>query len=135
MSKNKNLGFIALTSVIILSVLLIIITAALSFANYFGQYNILNNELKQKTYALGEGCLNYAIMRSAGDQSYNGNECIKLANNFCKIISVSTGAFPKTIITQSVVQKNYSNSQAIIGPDLKIIFEQEAPQITTSSCQ
>ena len=59
--KTGQDGYIALISVIIISLLLITVITALSTINYFSRYNILENEYKERSSGLAEGCVDYAL--------------------------------------------------------------------------
>lgn len=123
--KTHNLkldsGYIALTSVIIISLLLITVSAALSSANYFSRFNILENEYKSKSYGLAESCVDFAVSRVIADSGYaGGNEQINVGSDNCTVVSVSAG-YPKNIVTQAVYQKSYTNVCAQISSGKSII--------------
>ena len=105
-----NKGYIALTSVIIISLLLLALTVALSAANYFGRTNIMEYELKVASSNLAEACLNYAKAKLMADPlNYSGNELsVPVAGDTCSVISVlPTGNnWPKTLKTQGIYPKN-----------------------------
>ena len=122
-SLNASEGYIALTSVIIISLLLITVSAALSSANYFSRFNILENEYKSRSASLAESCVDFAIGKLITEPAYTGNnEQISVGSDFCKVVSVSAGSYPKYVSTQAVYQKSYTNlcvqinsSKSIIG--------------------
>jgi hypothetical protein len=138
MAKHLNLqsGYIALTSVIIISLLLITITAALSSANYFNRTNILENEFKIRSGNLAEACVSYARAKLAADPvNYAGNELsVPVGSSTCSVISVMpTGAvWPKTIRTQGVyprsqAEESYTNLSVVLNSDFSISSWQETP--------
>ena len=138
MAKHLNLqsGYIALTSVIIISLLLITITAALSSANYFNRTNILENEFKIGSGNLAEACVSYARAKLAADQvNYAGNELlVPVGTDACSVISVMpTGAvWPKTIRTQGVYPRNqaeesYTNLTVVLNSDFSVNSWEETP--------
>ncbi len=138
-SKNfkHQEGYIAVTSVIIISVLLITITTALSLTNYFSRFNILENEFKQKSTGLAEACLDYALGKLAADASYAGGlPPVNVGTGTCIVCDVApTGlGYPKTIRTRAVYQKSYTNLSIVVGSNLKPTSWQEIPQITTAIC-
>ena len=102
--SNNSGGYIALVSVIIISFLLITITAALSGANYFSRFNILENEFKNHSENLAEACVSYARAKLMADPAnYAGNEfSVFVGGDTCSVISVApVGAvWPKTIKPQ-----------------------------------
>ncbi len=124
-SEVFNGGYIALTSVIIVSLLLLTVITALSSVNYFSRYNILENEYKDRSFALAEGCVDYAIGRLAGNSNYIGNETVNIGVGTCQVASVSSGAFPKTISTVGIfpptaAKKSYTKLQAVVSSSFAI---------------
>lgn len=120
-NQNSSQGYIALTSVIIISLLLITVSAALSSANYFSRFNILENEYKSKSYSLAESCVDFAVSRVIANAGYTGaNELINVGSDNCTVVSVSAG-YPKNIVTQAVYQKSYTNICAQINSSKNII--------------
>ena len=114
-------GYIALTSVIIISLLLITVSAALSSANYFSRFNILENEYKSNSFSLAESCVDFAVSRVIANSGYaGGNEQINVGSDNCTVVSVSAG-YPKNIVTQAVYQKSYTNICAQINSSKTII--------------
>jgi hypothetical protein len=129
-------GYIALMSVIIISLLLITITAALSFANYFSRFNILENEFKITGENLATACVNYARAKLMGDpNNYAGNELsVPVGDDVCSVISVvPTGnVWPKTIKTQGIyprnrIQESYTNLSVVLNSDFTVNSWQETP--------
>jgi hypothetical protein len=133
--KSSN-GYIALMSVIIISLLLITITAALSQANYFSRLNILQDEFKTTSDNLATACVNYARAKLMADpNNYSGNEpSIPVGADTCSVIAVlPTGNnWPKTIKTQGVYPKNqaeesYTNLTVVLNSNFSVNSWQETP--------
>lgn len=113
--KCRQNGFIALTSAIIISVLLLAITVALGFSGFFGRFNILDSESKERSSALAEACGDTAILNFAQDQSYNpSNQSVTVGSDHCKIVSLATAANQTTIKTQACINKSVTNLQVVI---------------------
>ena len=129
-----NGGYIVLTSVIIISLLLITITAGLSFANYFSRLNILENEYKIISGNLAEACVGYARGRLMNNpDNYAGDEpTVPVGGDTCSVISVvpTGGSWPKTIKTQGIYPQNqaeesYTNLTVVLNSDYSINSWQE----------
>ncbi len=103
---KKNSGFVALMSAVIISVVLLLIATNLSLTSFYGRANILDFELKEKSYALVEACVDTALLRLANDPTYPHpvNDPINVDGNECIIENVM-GAGPKIIN----VMANYKN--------------------------
>lgn len=67
--KNKNAGFIALFSGVIISIILLMIATNLSFTGFYKRYNVLDGEFKEKSAALAEACVNVAMLNLATSNS------------------------------------------------------------------
>jgi hypothetical protein len=127
-SKNLQSGYIALISVIIMSALLLTITVALSSANYFSRYNILENEYKQHSSDLAEACINYVKGQLAGNPGYTVTTItpVMVGSDSCAIISAggltvkAQGAYPKTGPDIS-----FTNLTVVLNSNLTVNFWRE----------
>jgi len=69
--KNKQTGYIALISAIIISIMLVGITFGVSQAGYFSRFGSLDAEYKKISKGLAESCINIALLKIAEDPNYN----------------------------------------------------------------
>lgn len=120
---SPNAGYIALVSAVIIAILLITISFALSFSGFFSRFNILDNEYKEQATGLAEACGETAILRLATDPAYNPvNEVVNVGSDSCLIKSLqkdSPGTGQATIKTQGVVpqtgaRRSFSNIQIVV---------------------
>lgn len=81
-------GYIALTSVIIVSILILTIVSSLSFSIFFGRFNILDSENKESASALAEACADKALLKLAQNSSYQGNENAGVGTETCFIFPI-----------------------------------------------
>ena len=118
-------GFIALMSAIVISVLLLAITLTLGLTGFFGRFNVLDSESKERSIALAEACGDSAILKLSQNVSYipspafnfatqTGGENVMVNSDKCVIVSVDTSGTLKTIKTQAVINKAYTNLRIII---------------------
>lgn len=123
---NTQSGYIAITSVIIISLLLVTVSVALSSANYFSRFNVLESEFKERSSSLAEACVDQAMFNIASNNLYNGN--VAVGANSCTIVSVTVGN-PDTIVkTQGVFQNSYTNLVVEVkNSNLAIVSWQETP--------
>ena len=74
-NKNKsNRGYIALISVIVISLVLVSLTSLLSYGGYFTRASAANGEYKRISLGLAESCVNKALLEIAKNPDYLGNE-------------------------------------------------------------
>jgi hypothetical protein len=106
-------GYIAITSVMIISLLLITITVALSTSNYFSRFNILESEYKTRSLGLAEACVDQALYRLVQKLDTPNNFNVNIGNSQCKIVSISPAGAARTIKTQGEFQKSFSNIKVV----------------------
>ncbi|MEK9179801.1 MAG: hypothetical protein AAB897_00075 [Patescibacteria group bacterium] len=95
-------GFVALTSAIIIGVILMAVTLSLSFTGFFARFNILETEFKERSFALAEACVDSALLKLALDSGYSGGETISVGDYTCDVIFVAEEATGElTIKTQA----------------------------------
>lgn len=105
--KNKKGGFVALISTILICSSILIILSTLSVSEFYGRYNILESELKEKSAGLAEACGDAAILKIINEPAYIGNDTVKINGNSCTIGPVSTSGNIK-YFTVSSLYKNYN---------------------------
>ena len=63
LNKKRNKGFVALMSAIIISVILLLIITNLSLTAFYSRSDVLDSELKDRSSALAEACVDTAILK------------------------------------------------------------------------
>ena len=143
---NNQSGFIALISVIIISLLLVTITVALSLVGFFGRFNILDNENKEISSGLAESCLDTVLLRLTQNPSYTpdpsmpGDQIISVGNRVCKIswINPSGTTWPKTIQVIASHSYSFTNLEAnanVSGGIVKLTSLKECGKFVSNICQ
>jgi len=120
--KNSQ-GFMALFSVIIISLLLLVVAVTLNFTGFFARFNVLDTELKARASALADACLDHAMLAIAEDDSYTGDENINVEGDPCHIYHIDVADTVATITTHA----EYSNANATF----KAEFDFESFTITS----
>ena len=119
-------GYIALISSIIISILVLGITLAISSAGYFSRNDILKNEFKERSFALAEACVDTALLKLAQNQSYNGNENVSVGNDQCSILLIETASGQKIIKTKATFQSAVTNLKITVNnTNLSVIYWEE----------
>jgi putative endonuclease len=121
-TSSSNRGYIALISVIIISLLLITISVAVSFSGFFSRFSVLDNEYKEISNGLADACANTAILKVAGDWSYatTAPETIAVGANSCQIVSIQNLGLQKVIRTQAIYQKSFTNLKITVSNSINI---------------
>lgn len=117
--KNRQTGFIALISAIIISVLLLTITFTVSMTGLWGRFNILDAESKERSSNLAEACADIAILNLAQSQPQPLNP-VHVESDECNIVSITPGS-QTTIKTQAIINKAYTNLVVVINSDYSIV--------------
>ncbi|PIR37991.1 MAG: hypothetical protein COV34_02800 [Candidatus Zambryskibacteria bacterium CG10_big_fil_rev_8_21_14_0_10_42_12] len=121
---TKQSGFVALMTAIVLSLIIILITATLNQSGFFARYIALDSEYKEMSVALAEACIDNAILRIISDETYGGNETLRVGDEICTIRPVqidapSAGMY--TIETQAAFNEATTNLRVVIdGNDYSI---------------
>ncbi|MFZ2621123.1 MAG: hypothetical protein WAX85_01335 [Minisyncoccia bacterium] len=126
---EKNKGFIALISVVFISTILLLVAVTLSLSGFYGRYNILDSELKDRSFALAEACADTALLKLANDSSYNPiDEIININIDSCLIKSVAVSDSNKIILIKENYKNYYTNLRITVDSiTLSVISWEEVP--------
>lgn len=129
MTKTNQRGFIAITTTMILMVILLVVATSLSFSGFFTRYNILDSELKKVSVALAEGCVDQALLELANDSSYSpSNQIVSIGGNFCTIKNITTSGGEKNINVEADYQHYITNLSVKVNPTSLVVTSwQEVP--------
>lgn len=114
---DKQSGYIALISVVIISVLLMTVAFTLSFSGFLNRFTILDAEFKEVSNGLAEACVDSAILRLAQDFGYTispsagcaSGQIISVGSEQCRICSVEVSDAQNIIKTQGIFKDSYTN--------------------------
>ena len=110
----NNHGYITLTSAIILSLVLMTVSLALSSYSFFSFSNIATNELKERSLALAESCAESALLKLKLDPTYGGNETLTINANQCSILPLETSGSQTIIKTKGTIQSITSSLEITV---------------------
>lgn len=137
----KNRGFIALITVIIISVVLLGLVSASNTAGYFNRFNGLGREYKRTAFGLAESCINKALLTLAQNYTYapQGSVTAQLGSNSCTVTSITDTATTATSRTVVIVA-NASYQSAFSTVEVKATIANpsvasSAPAVTINSWQ
>ena len=123
-------GYIAITSAVIISVLIMGVVFAVSFSGFFNRFNILDSSLKETANSLAEACVETALVKLAENINYGGNENIAIGSEQCAILALETNGNQKIIKTKAIVQNAVANFKVTINAaSLSIISWEELANI------
>jgi hypothetical protein len=82
--KTGTRGFIALLSVIIITLVLLVLASTLGFTGFFARSNILDSELKAESDFLALSCIEHVRLKLALDTSFAGVGQIDVGTKKCE---------------------------------------------------
>jgi len=128
---NKEKGFIALFSVVIISFVLLLIAGTLNFMGFSSRLNILDSESKERSDELANACVESARLKIALDNTYIGfNNNIPVSAGICGYKVASGGL----ISAQACVNKAatfYIVNVDTTTPDIPILNFKEDASLST----
>lgn len=122
-------GYIAITSAVIISLLLMAITFALNFSSFFGRFNVFDSQTKEISQALAEACVENTLLKLAQNSSYAGNETITVKSpDTCDILTIETNGSQKIVKAKATFQKTTTNVKVVVNmPGPQIVSWEELP--------
>lgn len=103
-------GFVALISVVIISAILLIVATTLSFSGFYGRFNILESEFKERSVALADACADTALLIVAQGTSVTTPYLVTISgNDKCVIKTADTVSDPSVFNIQAIYQNAYTN--------------------------
>lgn len=123
----KQKGYIAITSAILISIVLMAIILTVSSIGFRGRANIFDSYSYAKSKYATEACFETALLKLAEDPNYSGNETIDINGNQCNILGVEEiNPEEKLIQTESTVLMSKTSLNVTINiNDFSIISWQE----------
>ncbi len=133
--RDTEQGFIAVTSAIVISALLIIIGASLGYTGFFSRFNIFDGELKNSSLALAEACAEIARVEIANNSGFTAPSSpytivTSAPQQYCRILSVAPSGANYTVQTQATYpetgnQRSYST--------LQVVYNRGSSDVTVTS--
>jgi hypothetical protein len=111
--NSYNKGYIALITAIILSALLMIISASVATGGYFSRFNVLYSEFKLQSTELAQGCLSYALVGFALNPNFSNPGNLNIEGYDCKIVSVQYN-YPASGETTFQTSASYQGSVTVM---------------------
>ena len=126
MRKNKihNQGFIALSTVLVLSAIFLSIGIGMTTIASFNAQNNLSVYFGNKAHILAEACTEYALYNLRESSDYQGNENLQIDGETCEILVIGgSGNTDRTIQVQSTVSDFTKRIEVVVEavlPETKI---------------
>lgn len=121
-------GYIALTSILLISMIVMALVLSVSFLG-IGEFGMIltKNEAEEASF-MADLCAEQALMKIESVLNYSGNESVTLGAMTCAILPIEgSGNFNRVVKTQSAVSGNTRK--------VKIEISQISPKMQISSWQ
>lgn len=102
-------GFIALTTSVILSMMILLVAISLSSANLFNRFSVVDFGNKQISYSVARSCLGYALLNLAQSSGYVGNITLQVSSYTCVLGTITTDGANKVITALSQINGATTN--------------------------
>lgn len=123
-------GYIALTSAIFISVMVLVIVFVISMGSFLARINVSSTSYKEESLSLAKACVQEALLKLSINNSYSGNETISVGSDTCKVVSVvASGTAQKIISTQAQFNSSFTNLKITIDSSaLSVVGWEELPR-------
>jgi hypothetical protein len=113
-------GYIAITSALLISGLIVIVAVSLGLSSYLAQTSLARSYYKEASRALAEGCLDEALLKYAEDPAYAGDEVLAIGSDECEIVSVTPSGSDRIFRVTASFRSAVTNIEATVTEDLVI---------------
>ena len=121
-------GYIAIVSVVILSLLVITALLITSVSSFKSRLNSLDTESKERGIAIAESCGKIAILKIARNSNYLGNETISVGSSTCTILPIENFGVQKIVRSKAVLNRTVTNLKMVVdAATLSIVSWDEVP--------
>lgn len=113
--KQTPRGFVALMSVIIISVILLLYVFGLGALSFFARFDSLDSENKRISLGLAESCVSAALLKIAQDSTYApaaSGDSVTVSGGTCKICSGTTNT---SVLVRAKHNGTYTNIRATMA--------------------
>jgi Tfp pilus assembly protein PilE len=118
-------GYAALMSVILISGILLLVVTVASYRGYFGRSSVLFFELKERSAALAETCIDQAIAELARSNEYFGNETVRIGAHVCTIGIISRSGTTTTILSRASFGDAFTNLRVFVDSGTLVVVSWE----------
>ena len=116
-SNSKNRGYIAITSAIVLSLLIMAVATALGGSAILSRFSILDLTAKRASFFAARACLDRALLELALNSNYTGNITVQIEEdgNQCALYAIESSPPNKIIKSRSQVRGATTNLKLTVN--------------------
>lgn len=121
-------GFVALTSIIIISAVLLLMATTAGLSGWYTRSNIVDTELKSRSATAAEACVDEARLLLAKNPRYAGSSTIAIGDASCVIGDITTSGIQKSFNTLANYRNMYTRLHITLDAnDLSLVSWEEIP--------
>ncbi|OHB21906.1 MAG: hypothetical protein A2939_01395 [Parcubacteria group bacterium RIFCSPLOWO2_01_FULL_48_18] len=109
----KRDGYFAITTAIILSILVLMISVSLSLRSFNTRFDSLGFESKDLSRFLALGCLEEAIINVRTSSTYTGSTTVTIGSSTCRVLTITASGTDRIIPTEADINNRRTNLQAL----------------------
>ena len=123
LALSSSKGFIAITSAIIMSLIMTTIVLAANVSGFFNRYELLDTYSKEVSRSLAEACVQVAIRKLATDPTYGINptippaETVSIGTDSCEIRAIET-----PVVTDRIIKTKATVNRTVTNLQVRIVF-------------
>ena len=107
-------GYIAITTAIVLSLLVVALAIALGSSSLIYRFTIVDFVNKQTSLFTANSCLDYARLKLSMDPAYAGNETVNIGSYQCTLQPIAISGSNKVIKAHAAVNGATTNLQLTV---------------------
>jgi len=108
-------GYLAISAAIILSLLILVVSAALGSYSFTTRMNVVDFDNKQASYSAARSCLDQALLKLADDSNYAGNEAFPIGDQQCTVVSVAPSGINSIIKARAQINGATTNLRLTVN--------------------
>lgn len=127
--NNSEKGFIALISAIVIAAILMLIVASTGLVSIYSRTNILDSELKERSFSAADSCADEGLLQLGLDPTYSGGTFTLNSLDRCRIGKVqAVGSNFQFEVQATSSNSAVTNLQIVASQgDLTVVSWQEIP--------
>lgn len=123
--RSRESGYIAITTAIIFSLLVLFVTFSVGMSGLYTRLNKLEAYNKRISYFTARSCLEFAQLSLKQNWSYAGNETKTISGRACTILATEVSGANKVVKAKATVSGDTTNLKLIVTPSLGIVSLEE----------
>ena len=108
-------------SVIIICVILVLITSTLSLTGFYGRFNMLDSELKERSSAAAEACIDQGLLLIANATSHTATTTYVFYPSQCDLGPIPGSGNPRIFYTQASTSNYFTTYKISANPTTFVI--------------